>query len=216
MRMYKINVHTKIFTIIFLLLMCWLGSFIFFDKEAVLYQKSVGFLFMLGPFLSYFLFSEKILVNDDKIAIYQLPIAKFFKKGWEVKKFLRWNEIEELKSIYILYPESPIIILKPKDGVKKNKMEILLGGMGGMDISLLKDIIARLPAGTPVSLYPYLKEMLQRKPYSKRKVIGLAVMLILTILSGFLLVWFSAGNIAIILSLIMLVALLFATSIWHK
>jgi len=157
---------------------------------------------MLSPFLSYLLFSEKILVDDDKTVIYQLPIKKILKKEWEVKKNLRWDEIVELRSSYVLYPESPLITLLPQEEPKKRKIEILIGGMGGMDLDLLKDIISHLPPSTKIYLYPHLEKMLQRKPDSKRKVIAIAAILIFTIAAGFFLEWLKVRNVAPILSLI--------------
>ncbi|MDP2941848.1 MAG: hypothetical protein Q8N85_06340 [Candidatus Omnitrophota bacterium] len=213
---YRINIPTKIFTIIFLVLMCWLGSFVFFDEEAILYQKSAGFLLMLSPFLSYFLVSEKTLVDDDKIVIYRLLFKKILKKQGGIKTSLIWGEIVEFRSSYVLYPESPLITLLPRGEPKKRKIELLIGGMGGMDLDLLKDILSHLSPGTKVYLYPHLEKMLQRKPESKRKIIFIAAILTLAIAAAFFLEWFKIRNVAPILGLILLVGLFFATTLWHK
>ncbi len=58
--------------------------------------------------------------------------------------------------------------------------------------------------------------MLQRKPESKRKVIFIAAILTLAIAAAFLLEWFEVRNVAPILSLILLVGLFFATTLWRK
>lgn len=216
MKTYKVNLPTKIFTTLFFVFLVVLFIYVEgeFHKVLKVFYYSLSLIFIF-PF--YCLYTERIVINDIKIDILSIPIQNLFrKKPFRIKKSLSWNEIVELRANFILYPESPIIILEPRGDTRRRRMEILIGGMGGMDLDLLRDILAHLPPNTKIDLYPHLEKMLQRKPDSKRKVIAIVSIISSTVVAGFLLTWFKFGDIAIILSIIVLISILIATSIWHK
>ncbi|MDP2923298.1 MAG: hypothetical protein Q8O30_06230 [Candidatus Omnitrophota bacterium] len=218
MRLYKVNFVTIVFLAIFFIFIIFLIIFGILDNGTSVFIKIFGGL--LIPFIIYGVYlisTQGILVDDSKIEKLALPIKSLLcRRKYKTEGVLFWNEIDNLRARYILYPESPIIILEPQKEVGKKRMEILIGGIGGMDLYLLRDILAHIPSGTKISLYPHLEKMLEQKPDSKNKVMIIAGVLIFTIVAGFLLTLFKFDSAAVILSIIVLIGILIVTTLWRK
>lgn len=196
MTIYKVNTSTKIFTTVFSFFIFYLAvDYLLFNIEIHFLLKLplffVTITILIGTMCS--VYASNISVDDKKIKRLQINIFSRLmlkdKKTVEILS-LDWEEIEGLRANYIFYPESPIITLKPKRGLNKKKIEFLLGGMGGMPLELLKDILRHLSPNAKIDLYPYLEKMLKTEPDSKRKIIIIAILLGLMVIGGFLFVWF--------------------------
>lgn len=170
----------------------------------------IGIIICVGAL--YALLRTKIIIDDNKIEVQTGDIFSIFrgKRTGNTNALLNWDEIEKLDSHYILYPESPIITLIPREGMQKEKIELI---MFGMSIQLLADIITYLPKGTKVNLYSHLRRKLEGKQtwffrsqdwvevnadqieinpcsYTKPQLITIALILTTLVISCFLFSWF--------------------------
>lgn len=146
-KVYKTSISARIIFVAFSLLII-IFELIFPEKEIPQRLISLFLIvfFMLGAFL---LSKIRIIINEDGIMF-----------GGQKTNYLKWNEIGELNSIYVLFPESPIITLKPRKGLAKKPIEFM---MFGMTLELLKDIISHLSPDAKIHLYTRLKRQLEGK-----------------------------------------------------
>jgi len=93
----------------------------------------------------------EIIVDDEKIEV-RIPLRKY--------NSLSWNEIKELTSFYLLFPEAGGITLISRIQTGKKNVHI---SIWGMPIQLMLDILSHLPPDAGVYLYPYLKRKVERK-----------------------------------------------------
>lgn len=93
----------------------------------------------------------EVIVDDEKIEL-RIPLRKY--------NSLSWNEIKELTSFYILFPEAGGITLIPEIQTGKKNVHI---SIWGMPIELMLDILSHLPPEARVYLYPYLKRKAEGK-----------------------------------------------------
>lgn len=192
-RIYKVCKSVKIFVTCFFILMAVLGIlFLKYSGQVSFLQRLIaliGIIFFIISILA--ILKIKVTIDNNQIEVRKVDIIKLFnwrigESGVIVQNFL-WSEISELTATYILFPENPIIILKPKVGINKKNIEFILFGIS---LDLFRDILSYLPSDTKIYLYPYLKKMLERKADSKRKIIIIAVLLIIMVIVGFLISWF--------------------------
>jgi len=166
-REYKITTSSRIYITIFCLLIS-IGGFFFliFNTSASLFQRlivSLGILFFMGG--SSALFTLKIGLDEQKVILFDIFDMRPLFLGKRIQRMdlsLNWDEIGELHTTYVLFPETADVILKPKKGINKKQIGFLVG-VGGMPIELLKDILINLPPDTKIYLYPYLKRKLEGK-----------------------------------------------------
>lgn len=158
MKIYKINLATKVFVILGVFIFAGLAIFIFtVDAEArkslfMMFWCSVAFL--LGIFGMYFMYALNVIIDDEKIE-YVTKLGKKIRR-----RAIFWNEIIEVDSGYVLYPEGGWVKLIPSKTSSKRSMDVLVGLMS---LELLKDILARIPKDTKVYIYPYLKRKIEGK-----------------------------------------------------
>ena len=193
-KIYKVSISARIL-FLGLSLLILTSEFIFPDVS--ISQRLLSLFLILFFMLGFFLLSKlKIIVDDDKIEF----------KGGVRSNSLKWEEIGELNSLYVLFPESPIITLRPRSGISKKPIEFMLFGM---TLDLLKDILSHIPSDTKVYLYTRIKRQLEGKQtlffkkqewhetdfkhikynlhnYTNRQIIIIAILLALVIIGVFL------------------------------
>jgi len=213
MKIYKVTNSAKILYAIFSLFIIFSAILILFDKQSnIILKLLTPFAFILGVGGTYSMYKFKVIITNEKIETFNFNILPIFlgKRIRQTIPSLTWDEIGEFDTRYVLYPESPIIVLKPKLRVPKEKIEFMLFGM---PIELLVDIISHLPKETKISLYTYLERKLEGKQtwlfarqewhetdvehikikphiYTKRRIIIITILLILMVIGGFLFSWF--------------------------
>lgn len=214
MKVYKVSLSARIFFGFFSLLIILLGLFFFiYNKEINFLERAISILTIIICICGFLALNKiKIGISDDNIELFNFDVlAILLGKGTaQITLSLNWDEIEELYAHYVLYPESPIIVLKPKLGIPKKRIEFM---MFGMPIELLMDILSHLPQETKVSLYTYLKRKLEGKQtwfftkqewqevdvkqikgkphvFSKYQLFIIAIFLTLMVIGGFLFSYF--------------------------
>lgn len=129
--------------------------FIICNKEATILQKLVMLIGILIFIDGAYVFNNiKATIDNDKI---EIPPIKFLPRTG----VLYWDEIVELRSEYLLFPEAGIINLIPKHTSKKTPLRI---SIYGMPITLVQEILSHLSSDVKIYLYPYLKQKLNNNP----------------------------------------------------
>lgn len=163
MKIYRVSLSAKIFLILFSLLFTTLGIlFLIFNNAASIFERLImltGIIFCIVGICAMFRFT--IIIDDKRIEIFNLNLSHILsriKKKEVLSTSLSWDEIGDLNTCYVLYPENPIVILKPKSGIPKKKIEFM---MLSMPVELISDILSHLSSDTRISLYSYLKRKIK-------------------------------------------------------
>lgn len=153
MKVYRVNLRAKILSIITGLLIIFSIILIIFDANAPILLKLMVPFMVFFTIVGWYSFTKmKIIIDDTKIKIH-MP--------WKKDKEFFWNEVEEIGSYYILFPEFVgFIAFKPKSNLQRKSLEIAIGGM---PVELVRDILSHLPPDTKIYLYPYLKRKVEGK-----------------------------------------------------
>lgn len=187
---YKVDKLILFFIITFLVIMLILGFYFLKDNNQTSALQGViallGFVFFIISMVVFLKF--KVIVDETKIEMHNFNVLKLF--SWkkdnpsEIIQSLYWDEILEVTTSYVLFPENPIIILKPHVNSLNKPIEFMIFGLS---LKLLKDILSHVHANARVDIYPYLEKMLNKKMInSKFHIIIIGVCLMFLVIGGFL------------------------------
>ena len=156
----KIRLLFFLVTIIIVLFGIYL---IIFESGLSIFHRIICYLTILFFGISYYLISKvKFVINNESMECYKTDI-KSLMKGiiQERKQFIYWNDIKEMNTYYLLYPElMGFICFKLQSNFGQKEVEIPIGGM---PLEMIKDILSHLPHGTTINLYPYLRRKVEGK-----------------------------------------------------
>ena len=151
MKTYRINLLNKVIYLLFCFT-CFVGAIFFLISELdmALVEKTIAIIAVcFSAFAVYGINALKIMVDDEKITVKCGPLFK--------GRTVFWYEIKEANTYYCMFPEQPVIILKPDGITKKKPLRIPL-----LSLDLTRDIIFQLPRDR-IYIYPYLKHKLEGK-----------------------------------------------------
>lgn len=133
----------------------------------------------------------KVIIEEDKISS-KIRFFSFLNRYWS----LRWSEILKVNATGgIFFEEFAEVVIYPKDFGKKKFNKFLSIPIGfGLPYEVLQDILPHIPKDATVKIEPFLLKYLHGKPriHSSKKLILIALLLILMVIGGFILSWFSA------------------------
>ncbi|MFC1807883.1 hypothetical protein ACFL0T_05905 [Candidatus Omnitrophota bacterium] len=186
MKIYKIGIFVKVLMIIFSVFL-FLGSlFMLISPEFSQYIKLMTLVILpLLPISLVSLLSFEIKITNSCVALRVIDLIGWMKKkGANQLISLGWDEIKGLRTNYFLYPESPIVILEPKESANTSKIEFMIIGM---NLDVLRDIMTHLPSDVELNLYPYIEKRLNAEPrYTNKQIWIVAVLLLLMVVAGYL------------------------------
>ena len=170
---YKVDTGSKIFFFFFALFFLTGTIFTFNDFSllirtlfvVVVFSSLYGFLWMLR---------NEILITDNSI------IIKFIVFPFQIKsEEVLFSEIKRIYNFSLLFTDQTVLFLEY--GLEKKKTAFLMVGLG-LPWEVIRDIVFRLPSSAQIDLEPFVWNRIKTKSVSTKKLILLAIFLILLVL----------------------------------